>query len=131
MTATYTISDLAREFGVTTRTLRHYEHQGLLNPERKGLARVFTARDRARLKLALRGKRLGFSLQELKELFDLYDIATSEPQELGKFLTQLEKRRTLLEQQREDIEAMLREVEFFAVQCRRAVADVNVAEKAA
>ncbi len=130
--ATYTISDLAREFGVTTRTLRHYEHEGLLTPERKGLARVFTGRDRARLKLALRGKRLGFSLQELKELFRLYDVAKEQPRELGNFLTRLEKRKTLLEQQREDIDVMLREVEFFAAQCRRVLAqNTAAAEKAA
>lgn len=130
--ATYTISDLAREFGVTTRTLRHYEHEGLLTPERKGLARVFTGRDRARLKLALRGKRLGFSLQELKELFRLYDVAKEQPRELGNFLTKLEKRKTLLEQQREDIDVMLREVEFFAAQCRRVLAQSTAAaEKAA
>lgn len=130
--ATYTISDLAREFGVTTRTLRHYEHEGLLTPERKGLARVFTGRDRARLKLALRGKRLGFSLQELKELFRLYDVAKKQPRELGNFLTKLEKRKTLLEQQREDIDVMLREVEFFAAQCRRVLAQSTAAaEKAA
>jgi DNA-binding transcriptional MerR regulator len=129
---TYSISDLAREFGVTTRTLRHYEHEGLLSPERHGLARVFTGRDRARLKLALRGKRLGFSLQELKELFHLYDVAKEQPRELGVFLTRLEKRKTLLEQQREDIEAMLREIEFFAAQCRRPLAqNTDAAEKAA
>jgi DNA-binding transcriptional MerR regulator len=130
--AIYTISDLAREFGVTTRTLRHYEQEGLLTPERKGLARVFTGRDRARLKLALRGKRLGFSLQELKELFHLYDLANSDSRELGRFLTQLEKRKALLQQQREDIEVMLREVEFFAAQCRRALGPAaEAAERAA
>ena len=71
MSATYTIGDLAREFGVTTRTIRHYEHEGLLNPTRQGTARIFSARDRVRLKLALRGKRLGFTLQEIKELVAL------------------------------------------------------------
>jgi DNA-binding transcriptional MerR regulator len=119
MAATYTISDLAREFEVTTRTIRHYEHEGLLNPARQGTARVFSPRDRVRLKLALRGKRLGFSLQEIKELFDLYDVSKDEHHQLEAFLAKLEKRRALLEQQREDIEVMLREVEFFAAQCRK------------
>ena len=122
MTATYTIAELAREFGVTTRTIRHYEHQGLLMPARRGLVRIFSGRDRVRLKLALRGKRLGFSLQEIKELFDLYDLARDERKQLHAFLEKLDKRRALLEQQREDIEVMLNEVEFFAAQCRRLLA---------
>ena len=119
MTATFTISDLAREFGVTTRTLRHYEDEGLLSPAREGTNRVFSARDRVRLKLALRGKRLGFSLQEIKELFDLYDLSKDERRQLEAFLAKLENRRVRLEQQREDIEVMLREVDFFAAQCRK------------
>jgi DNA-binding transcriptional MerR regulator len=119
MAATYTISDLAREFDVTTRTLRHYEDEGLLCPVRQGTSRIFSARDRVRLKLALRGKRLGFSLQEIKELFDLYDLSKDEHHQLEVFLDKLDKRKALLEQQREDIEIMLREVEFFAAQCRK------------
>ena len=119
MAATYTISDLAREFDVTTRTIRHYEDEGLLTPAREGTARVFSARDRVRLKLALRGKRLGFSLQEIKELFDLYDLSKDEHHQLEAFLAKLEKRKALLVQQREDIEVMLSEVEFFAAQCRK------------
>ena len=82
MSTTYSIADLSAEFGITTRTLRHYEEQGLLNPARKGMARIFSGRDRVRLKLALRGKRLGFSLQEIKELFDLYDLAKDERKQL-------------------------------------------------
>lgn len=119
MAATYTIGDLAREFGVTTRTLRHYEDEGLIAPARQGVNRVFSGRDRVRLKLALRGKRLGFSLQEIKELFDLYDLSKDERHQLEAFLAKLDRRKALLEQQREDIEVMLSEVEFFAVQCRR------------
>ena len=120
--STYTISDLAREFGVTTRTLRHYEEQGLLCPARQGQIRVFSTRDRVRLKLALRCKRLGFSLQEIKELFDLYDVSKDERKQLEVFLDKLEKRKALLDQQREDIEVMLRELDFFAAQCRRELA---------
>ena len=122
MTPTYSISDLAREFGVTTRTIRHYEEQGLITPARQGLSRVFSARDRVRLKLALRGKRLGFSLNEIKELFDLYDLSKDERHQIEVFLEKLEKRKALLEQQREDIEVMLSEVDFFAVQCRKLLA---------
>ena len=116
---TYSITDLAREFGVTTRTIRHYEDQGLLSPTRNGIARIFTPRDRVRLKLALRGKRLGFTLNEIKELFDLYDLSKDERHQLRAFLAKLEGRKALLEQQREDIEVMLNEVEFFAAQCRK------------
>ena len=122
MTASYSISDLAREFSVTTRTIRHYEEQGLLNPTRQGVNRIFSPRDRVRLKLALRAKRLGFTLHEIKELFDLYDLAQDERHELEAFAAKLEKRKSLLEQQREDIEIMLNEVEFFAAQCRRLLA---------
>ena len=119
---TYTISDLAREFGVTTRTIRHYEEQGLLCPARHGVSRIFSARDRVRLKLALRGKRLGFSLNEIKELFDLYDVSQDERQQLEVFLEKLEKRKALLDRQREDIEVMRSELDFFAAQCRRLLA---------
>ena len=119
MSVTYTISELAREFGVTTRTIRYYEDQGLLSPKREGLNRIFTQRDRVRLKLALRGKRLGFSLSEIRELFELYDVSRDERRQLEEFLARLERRRALLEQQREDIEVMLNEINFFAGQCLR------------
>ncbi len=121
MATAYSISDLAGEFGVTTRTIRHYEEQGLLNPRREGASRIFSNRDRIRLKLALRGKRLGFSLSDIRELFELYDLSKDEHKQAEEFLGKLEKRRTLLEQQREDIEVMLAEINFFATQCRRAL----------
>ena len=123
MSATYTISELAREFGVTTRTIRFYEDQGLLSPAREGTNRVFSSRDRVRLKLALRGKRLGFSLAEIRELFELYDVSRDERKQLEEFLSRLDRRRTHLEQQREDIEVMLTEINFFANQCRRLLKD--------
>lgn len=119
MSASYSISELAKEFGVTTRTIRFYEDQGLLRPRRQGANRVFSNRDRVRLKLALRGKRLGFSLAEIRELFELYDVSRDEKKQLEEFLVRLERRRVLLEQQREDIQVMLTEIEFFANQCRR------------
>ena len=123
MSQTYSITELTKEFGVTTRTIRHYEEQGLLNPRREGVNRVFNTRDRVRLKLALRGKRLGFSLNDIRELFELYDLAKDEKKQLEEFLARLEKRRAILEQQREDVEVMLNEISFFANQCRRLLAN--------
>jgi DNA-binding transcriptional MerR regulator len=131
MSATYKITDLAREFGVTTRTIRHYEDEGLLSPSRQGTVRIFSARDRVRLKLALRGKRLGFSLQDIKELFDLYDTVRDERRQLEAFLERLERRKALLEQQREDVEVMLNEVQLFAAQCRRILEQNNAKGAAA
>jgi DNA-binding transcriptional MerR regulator len=123
MSNTHTISELAKEFGVTTRTIRFYEDQGLVSPTRDGANRVFSNRDRVRLKLALRGKRLGFSLAEIRELFELYDISRDEKKQLEEFLGKLDRRRAHLEQQREDIEVMLNEITFFANQCRRLLKD--------
>jgi DNA-binding transcriptional MerR regulator len=130
MAVTYTISQLAAEFDVTTRTIRFYEDQGLISPKREGSSRVFSSRDRVRLKLALRGKRLGFSLAEIRELFELYDISRDERQQLEQFLAKLDRRRAHLEQQREDIEVMLNEISFFATQCRRLLKE-HANEKAA
>ena len=89
MTTTYTITELATEFDVTTRTIRHYEDEGLLTPRREGTNRLFSSRDRVRLKLALRGKRLGFSLAEIRELFNLYDMARDEKQQMQEFIAKL------------------------------------------
>ena len=123
MATTYTITDLATEFDVTTRTIRHYEDEGLLSPRREGMNRLFSNRDRVRLKLALRGKRLGFTLAEIRELFELYDLARDEKGQLQVFLAKLEKHRALLAQQREDIEVMLNEIAFFENQCRKLLAE--------
>ena len=119
MTIVYTITDLAKEFGVTTRAIRHYEDEGLLNPQREGTSRLFSNRDRVRLKLALRGKRLGFSLAEIRELFHLYDHAHDERAQLEALLAKLERHRTELEQRREDLNVMLSEISFFETQCRK------------
>jgi len=91
----------------------------LLSPARKGQNRLFSKRDRVRLKLALRGARLGFTLGEIRELFDMYDLAHGEKLQLEEFLTKLQKRRDLLQQQREDIDVMLEEISFFERQCRK------------
>lgn len=120
--STYTITDLAREFGLTTRAIRFYEDQGLLAPGREGINRVYNNRDRVRLKLTLRGKRLGFSLGQIKELFDIYDSAKGERAQLSQYLELLAQRRAQLEQQREDIEAVLGEIDAFEAQCRSLLA---------
>lgn len=125
MSKFYTISDLAQEFGVTTRTLRHYEDQGLVTPARDGINRIYTPRDRVRLKLALRGKRLGFSLSDIRELFELHDLASSERRKLEEFAVKLERRRAQLAQQREDVEVMLDEINFFSTQCQRLLAEAE------
>lgn len=113
----YSIADLAREFGVTPRTIRYYEDQGLLNPARSGGQRIYSKRDRTRLKLTLRGKRLGLSLAEIRELIDMYDTAP-ETSQLARLIEVLGRQRAKLKQQREDIEAVLGELDALEAQCR-------------
>ncbi|HSO06028.1 MAG TPA: MerR family DNA-binding transcriptional regulator [Pelomicrobium sp.] len=125
----YTITELAKEFGVTTRTIRFYEDQGLLSPARDGRNRVYSKRDRVRLKLTLRGKRLGFSLGDVRELFDLYDSARDEAAQLNHCLAILANRRAQLEQQKEDIDAMLAEIGVFEIHCRQSLAQRERAGK--
>jgi DNA-binding transcriptional MerR regulator len=119
---TYSISDLAREFDVTPRAIRFYEDQGLLAPQRSGSRRIYGKRDYVRLKLTLRGKRLGLSLSEVGAMFDLYDSARDEKPQLTKFLASLAERREQLERQRADIDEMLGEIAVFEAQCRRILA---------
>jgi DNA-binding transcriptional MerR regulator len=113
MTQTHTISELAKEFALTPRTLRHYENQGLLRPRRDGTARLFNARDRWRLKLALKSASLGFSLHEIKGLFDSYD-AWARSGASTDFVSRLGDWRARLLERRADIDALLTEVDFFA-----------------
>ena len=115
----FAISDLAREFGITPRTIRFWEDQGILAPEREGSKRVFTRRDRARLKMALRGKRLGLSLAEIKDLIGMYSSTDDETPQLLECLRVMSSRREALEQQREDIEAMLAEIGQFETLCQQ------------
>ncbi|CAG1000688.1 HTH-type transcriptional regulator CueR [Burkholderiales bacterium] len=119
---TFSISDLAREFDLTTRTIRFYEDQGLLSPSRVGKHRVYGNRERVRIRLILRGKRLGFSLAEIKEFLDLYEATEGEKRQLEKFLTGLAERRRNLAQQREDIDAVLQEINTLETQCRAVLA---------
>ena len=118
---TFSISDLAREFGITPRTIRFWEDHGILAPERDGSKRVFTRRDRARLKMALRGKRLGLSLAEIKDLIGMYASTEDETPQLLECLRVMSKRREALEQQREDIEAMLAEIKQFESLCQEEI----------
>ncbi|GAB2742504.1 MerR family DNA-binding transcriptional regulator [Melaminivora jejuensis] len=111
--ATYTISDLAREFDLTTRAMRFYEDMGLLQPERAGPGgrnRIYSGRDRTRLRLTLRAKRLGLSLSEAKEIIDLYDSPRDTGVQLRRFLQVLETHRKQLEEQMADLRANLEEV---------------------
>lgn len=114
---TYTITELAREFDITARAIRFYEDQGLLTPARAGRARVYSKADRTRLKLTLRGKRLGLSLAEIRELIDMYGGVRNSAPQLQRFLKVLAARRATLEQQREDIEAVLGEIGMLEKQC--------------
>jgi DNA-binding transcriptional MerR regulator len=109
----FSISDLAREFDVTPRAIRFYEDQGLLAPRREGQRRIYTPRDRTRLKLTLRGKRLGLSLSEIRELIDMYEPGRDERPQLERFLCVLENHKTSLLQQRADLEAQLSELQTF------------------
>jgi DNA-binding transcriptional MerR regulator len=118
MSETQTITELAREFGVTTRAIRYWESHGLVSPAREGGNRIYSKRDQTRLKLALRGKRLGLSLAEIRELIDMYDTAEDESSQLLSFLDVLAQRRASLEQQRDDIQAVLKEIARFERQCR-------------
>ncbi len=116
---TYSIADLAREFDVTHRAIRFYEDEGLLSPARDGTRRIYSKRDWVRLKLILRGKRLGFSLAEVREMLELYDSAPDERPQLAKFVAALTARREQLEHQREEIEEVLSEIRAFERQSRK------------
>jgi DNA-binding transcriptional MerR regulator len=115
---TFTITELAAEFDITPRAIRFYEEAGLLEPSRRGRNRVYTPRDRTRLKLTLRGKRLGLALQEIKQLVDMYDSQASAAPQLRAFLTILAQHREQLEQQRHDIEVTLAEIQQHEKRCR-------------
>jgi DNA-binding transcriptional MerR regulator len=115
----YTIGELAQEFDVTPRTIRFYEDQGLLAPRRDGTRRIYSKRDQVRLKLVLRGKRLGFSLAEVRDMLELYDSAPDERAQLEKFVASLSARRAQLERQREEIDEVLGEIRGFERQSRK------------
>jgi DNA-binding transcriptional MerR regulator len=114
----WTIAQVADEFGITHRTVRHYEDLGLLSPERRGLNRVYHRRDRTRLNLILRGKRLGFPLEEIRTIIDLYDAPRGRASQLEYVLGQIDERRADLEQRRRDLDDALKELDAFEDSCR-------------
>ena len=119
MDVTYTISELATEFDITPRAIRFYEDQGLLSPTRSGSTRVYAHRDRTRLKLTLRGKRLGLSLQEIKDLVVMYETPQDTIPQLKKFLAVLAAHRAQLAQQQQDIADMLGELTQHEIKCKK------------
>lgn len=114
----WTIAELADEHGVTHRTIRHYEELGLISPERRGTVRVFHRRDRTRLALILRGKRIGFPLDEIRTIIDMYDQNPGEAGQLTYLLDQIAARRVDLELRRADIEQTLRDLHQVEARCR-------------
>ena len=117
--AEFSIGELAREFDVTPRAIRFYEDQGLLSPRREGQRRIYTPRDRTRLKLTLRGKRLGLSLSEIRELIDMYEPGRDARPQLERFLAVLESHKSALLRQRADLEAQLSELSAFEKKVRK------------
>lgn len=118
MSETYTIAELAREFSVTTRAIRLYEDKGLIAPARKGQRRIYSPRDRVRLKLIMRGKRLGFSLEEIREILDLYDADPTEVKQLELLLGKIKERRAGLARQQDDIAVILHELSELESRCK-------------
>lgn len=106
----FTIGDLAKEFDVSLRTLRFYEDKNLIHPRRDGVTRIYSRRDRARLKLVIMGKRVGFSLKEIKEMLDLYDLKDGQSTQLKVSLKRFNEQIALLEKQKQDVEQAIHEL---------------------
>ncbi|MGB3620652.1 MerR family DNA-binding transcriptional regulator [Ketobacter sp. MCCC 1A13808] len=121
----YSISELSKEFDITTRAIRFYEDQGLLSPERDGQKRIYSARDRVLLKLILRGKRLGFTLSESRTLFEMYDPDSGNAKQLQQFLSILDEKEVMLDQQLHDIEVMKIELKEARQRCMSALEQSN------
>lgn len=119
---TYTISDLAKEFGITTRTIRFYEEKGLVTPRREGQKRLFTPADRVRIKLILRGKRIGMTLQECVDFIDMYDPEHNNEEQLHSLINDVKQRRERLLQQKKDIDDMLAGLEEVQGLCEASLA---------
>lgn len=117
----YSISELAEEFGITTRTIRFYEEKGLIAPVREGQRRIYSPADRVRIKLILRGKRIGMSLAECVEIIDMYDPEHNNRDQLHSLLQRVQERRERLEQQRQDIDDMLTGLADVKSECERAL----------
>lgn len=119
--ATYSISDLSKEFDITTRSIRFYEDQGLIKPRRRGQTRIYSLKDKVRLKLILRGKRLGFSLAETRRLFELYDADKTSTSQLNTMLELVSEKKAALQQQMDDIKVVLMELNSAEQQCKAAL----------
>jgi DNA-binding transcriptional MerR regulator len=113
----YSVTELAQELGITPRAIRFYETKGLIKPRRAGTTRVYTHRDRARMQLILRGKRLGFTLADIKEYLDMYQVDPSQVKQVKLLLGKIERRMGELEQQRDDLETTLLELEEMRQEC--------------
>lgn len=124
-TAEYGISDLSREFEVTTRSIRHYEDIGLLTPQRRGQTRIYTPTDRTKLKLILRGKRLGFSLKESREIVEMYDPGQGNITQLNSLLERIQIQREKLKQQLNDINTMRHDLKEAEAACRKALNKIS------
>lgn len=122
---TFSIGELAKAFDITPRSIRFYEEQQLLNPERVGQSRVYRNKDKVRLKLILRGKRLGFSLAEVKNLFELYDTNPNSAVQLSAMLQMTEHKRALLRQQLNDIQMLMNELDEVESRCREELNDLE------
>ena len=123
--ASYSISDLSKEFDITTRSIRFYEDQGLLAPTRKGQTRIYSQRDKVRLKLVLRGKRLGFSLAETGRLFELYDADKSSAKQLTIMMELIAEKKVDLKQKLDDISALLIELNDIESNCQKILTTIT------
>ncbi len=129
MSTTYGISDLAREFDITTRTLRFYEEKGYLKPKRQGTRRIYSPSDRTRLRLILRGRRIGFSLDESADIVLMYDSSGSDRKQLQKLITGIKKKQAELKTQQQDIEYMLLDLQDVEKNCVNALAEISSQKK--
>ncbi|QBY05450.1 MerR family DNA-binding transcriptional regulator [Thalassotalea sp. HSM 43] len=125
----FSISELAKEFAITTRSIRFYEDQGLITPKRKGQTRIYSRRDRVRLKLILRGKRLGFSLAETGRLFELYDADKTSTSQLDTIMQLIAEKQSALHQQLEDIKVVLTELTTLEQRCAQARDELTHAQQ--
>jgi DNA-binding transcriptional MerR regulator len=121
---TYSISDLAREFGITTRTIRFYEEKGYLSPKREGTRRIYSSPDRTSLRLILRGKRLGLTLDETADMIKMYGSPRGNQKQLEKFIVRIGEKRTELEEKQRDLKVMLNDLQSVEDKCHVALAEV-------
>jgi DNA-binding transcriptional MerR regulator len=121
----HSIGELSKYFDITARSIRFYEEQGLLTPERQGQSRIYHLKDKVRLKLILRGKRLGFSLAEIKTLFELYDTNPNSAAQLETMLDLTEQKRAVLNQQLNDIQMLMNELDDVESRCKEELIELQ------